>query len=262
MAWGVPLSLVLLGANVLLGPHATALNWAAWCVSSTVMSLSLPAIGQAFPQALAGRALSAFNLTIFGGVFCQQWGIGLAVDALMARGIGEVQAFQLAFGLFWLACVFAYLVFVMTPHFLADNGSPRTRPMTSLLVIAHAPLATSLAEVARHVYPDCGPQLAALDVNADAPADSVQAAVSAAIEAQGPGEVLVMVDVFGATPSNAARDAADGVRIRVVAGVNVPMLWRTLCYGHLPVAELAQRALDGGFTGVMPVPPVELPQQK
>jgi PTS system ascorbate-specific IIA component len=133
--------------------------------------------------------------------------------------------------------------------------------MTALLVIAHAPLASSLAAVARHVYPDCGRQLAALDIDAAANCDDIHAAVAAAIAAQGDGQVLVMVDVFGATPCNSARDAADGVRVRVVAGVNVPMLWRTLCYGHLPLAELLERALDGGASGVMHVPPAELPRQ-
>jgi PTS system ascorbate-specific IIA component len=127
--------------------------------------------------------------------------------------------------------------------------------MTALLVIAHAPLASSLAAVAAHVFPDCGRQLAALDVDPGASCDDVQAVVSAAIAAQGPGEVLVLVDVFGATPSNAARDAADGLRVRVVAGVNVPMLWRTLCYGHLPLNDLVDRALEGGAKGVMHVPP-------
>jgi hypothetical protein len=128
MTWGVPLSLLLLGANVLLGPRATALNWALWCISSTVMSLSLPAVGQAFPAELAGRALSAFNLIIFGGVFCVQWGIGLAVDALVARGLGEATAFRVAFGLFWLSCVLAYLVFAMAPRFRVDNACPPSHP--------------------------------------------------------------------------------------------------------------------------------------
>jgi predicted MFS family arabinose efflux permease len=122
MAWGVPLSLLLLALNVAVGPRAGALYWAAWCISSTFVSLSLPAIGQAFPAALVGRALSAFNLVIFGGVFCLQWGIGLVVDALVAGGVAEPRAFQVAFGLFGLGCTAAYLAFVLAPRFRADNG--------------------------------------------------------------------------------------------------------------------------------------------
>ncbi len=126
MAWGVPLSLVLLGANVWLGERAGAWHWAAWCISSTFVSLSQPAVGQAFTQALAGRALSAFNLVIFSGVFCVQWGIGLLVDAFSGLGLAPPQSFQAAFGAYWLACMLAYGVFAMAPRFRADNALLRT----------------------------------------------------------------------------------------------------------------------------------------
>jgi hypothetical protein len=122
MAWGVPVSLALLALNIGLGDGAGAWNWAAWCISSTVVSLSQPAVGQAFPEAQAGRALSAFNLVIFGGVFCLQWGIGLGVDALVAIGLSERRAYQAAFALFWAGCVIAYLAFALAPRFRADNG--------------------------------------------------------------------------------------------------------------------------------------------
>ena len=110
---GVPVSLVVLAAAIALGPRAQAAHWAAWCVSCTFVSLSQPAVGQAFPPAQAGRALSAFNLVIFLGVFCTQWGIGLAIDALVATGLSRPDAMRASFGLFGLASGGAYLWFVM-----------------------------------------------------------------------------------------------------------------------------------------------------
>jgi predicted MFS family arabinose efflux permease len=109
---GVPLSLVILAAAIALGPRAQAAHWAAWCVSCTFVSLSQPAVGQAFPPAQAGRALSAFNLVIFLGVFCTQWGIGLAIDALAAAGLSRPDAMRASLGMFGLASVGAYLWFV------------------------------------------------------------------------------------------------------------------------------------------------------
>ena len=110
--WGVPLSLVLLFAAVALGPDAGAAMWAAWCVSCTCISLSQPAVAMSFPTAAAGRVLSAYNLVIFLGVFCVQWGIGLILDALSAMGWPRVAAFQAAFALFAVACTLAYAWFV------------------------------------------------------------------------------------------------------------------------------------------------------
>jgi len=75
-----------------------------WCVLSTSVSLGQPAVAQAFPQAWAGRALSAFNLVIFSGVFCLQWGIGLAIDALAGLGFSRPAAFQGAMAGFALCC--------------------------------------------------------------------------------------------------------------------------------------------------------------
>jgi predicted MFS family arabinose efflux permease len=112
MTWGVPLPLALLFANVALGAGASAAPWGGRCVAFTFVSLSQPAVGAAFPAALAGRALSAYNLVIFSGVFCIQWGIGLAIDALRWLGAGEMLAYRLAFGGFGLCCVGSYLWFL------------------------------------------------------------------------------------------------------------------------------------------------------
>jgi hypothetical protein len=90
-------------------------------VSSTFVSLAQPAIGQAFAASLAGRALSAFNLAIFAGVFALQWGMGAVIDGLMAAGWGTVSAFRGAFALMGLCCVLSYLWFLW-------RGEPRHRP--------------------------------------------------------------------------------------------------------------------------------------
>jgi mannose PTS system EIIA component len=125
--------------------------------------------------------------------------------------------------------------------------------MARILIVAHAPLASALQQVAQHVYPDCGAGLAAVDVPAGASMDEVQAGVRTAL-AERPGEeVLILVDAFGATPCNAALAAADGFKARVVAGVNVPMLWRTLCYRDKPLDDLVNRAIVGASQGVMHV---------
>ena len=88
--------------------------WALYCVSCTFIALSQPAIAMAFPAELAGRALSAYNLVIFAGVFVVQWGIGLMIDGFKALGWAEVAAFQGAFGIFLLCNVVSYAYFVVT----------------------------------------------------------------------------------------------------------------------------------------------------
>jgi predicted MFS family arabinose efflux permease len=112
IARGLPVSLAILVLAVALGVQATAALWAAFCVCSTLVALAQPAIGQAFPTALAGRALSAYNLVVFTGVFALQWMIGGTIDLLTAAGWSTVAAFQGAFSLVAFSCVASYLWFL------------------------------------------------------------------------------------------------------------------------------------------------------
>jgi len=112
IAWGLPLPLLMLVWIVALGRGAGAAHWAAWCVACTFVSISQPAVGAAFPAAQAGRALSAYNLVIFAGVFAVQWGIGLLVDGLKALGWQEIAAFQGAMGVFLVCCIGSYVYFL------------------------------------------------------------------------------------------------------------------------------------------------------
>ena len=105
IAWGWPVHVLLLGAILWLGPQAGAAWWAAWCASVSVVSLSQPALGQTFAAHLAGRALSAYNLLIFAGVFCIQWGVGLLIDTAQQMGADLLGAYRLAFGLLALCCL-------------------------------------------------------------------------------------------------------------------------------------------------------------
>lgn len=112
MTWGVPLSLVALAVNIAGGASTGWLGWALFCVACSVLGLAQPAVGMAFPPALAGRALSGYNLMIFGGIFVVQWGIGLLIDAFAAAGLGTVASFQAAMGVFLCCCLASYGYFL------------------------------------------------------------------------------------------------------------------------------------------------------
>ncbi len=114
IAWGQPISFGVLAWIIVSGPQLgdnTAWVLSLFCISSTFVSLAQPAVGMAFPPHLAGRALSAYNLVIFVGVFVVQWGIGLGVDLFKSFGWSPVLAFQAAFSVFGLCAVMSYVYF-------------------------------------------------------------------------------------------------------------------------------------------------------
>jgi len=114
ISWGQPISFVVLAWVIVYGPQLgdnTALALTLFCISSTFVSLAQPTVGMAFPPHLAGRALSAYNLVIFVGVFVVQWGIGLGIDLFKSLGWPPVLAFQAAFSVFGLCAVLSYVYF-------------------------------------------------------------------------------------------------------------------------------------------------------
>jgi hypothetical protein len=119
ITWGVPLSLLALAVNIAGASGTGWVGWAVFCVTSSVLGLAQPAIGMAFNPSLVGRALSAYNLMIFAGVFVVQWGIGLLIEAFKTAGLSEVASFQAAMGVFLCCALASYAWFIRGK---ADNS--------------------------------------------------------------------------------------------------------------------------------------------
>ncbi len=67
------------------------------------------------------------------------------------------------------------------------------------------------------------------------------------------GGVLLLSDLFGATPCNIARRLYRPGRVEGVSGVNLPMLLRVVCYSHKPLAEVVQKALESGCNCILSI---------
>ena len=119
--------------------------------------------------------------------------------------------------------------------------------MVGILLITHNGLGDSLIDCVRHVLGVAPAHVRALSVlsNDDPVRKEEEARAIIAYLDKGQG-VLLLSDVFGATPCNIARRLCQPGRIEGVAGVNLPMLLRVASYSNKPLDELVQRALDGG----------------
>jgi PTS system ascorbate-specific IIA component len=121
-----------------------------------------------------------------------------------------------------------------------------------VLLLTHESMGDALIATARHIL---GRIPLALDAQAIPPGSDLDLALretATRVRKLDSGEgVLVLVDVYGATPSNVAEMLPGlGLEIRRVAGLSLPMLLRVLNYAEQPLAELAQTAANGGRAGV------------
>jgi mannose PTS system EIIA component len=121
-----------------------------------------------------------------------------------------------------------------------------------VLLITHPGVATVLRNTVRNMLGQCFLQTAVLEVPLDAPPEDIsrQATEIIAKLDQGDG-VLMLSDIFGSTPCNIARSMHGKHHVRLVAGINLPMLIRVLNYVDLDLNELASKAATGGRDGIV-----------
>lgn len=125
--------------------------------------------------------------------------------------------------------------------------------MNGILIVAHAPLASALRACVLHVFADATASVQALDVQPNVPPEETLAQARILARQFTEPSLLVLTDVFGATPCNVAQRLVDGVQSKLIAGVNLPMLLRTVSYRHESLDALVSRALVGATQGVIQV---------
>lgn len=123
--------------------------------------------------------------------------------------------------------------------------------MAGILIIAHAPFATALRDCVSHIYGGLPARIGVIDVTADCdPVATLSHARSEVARLTEENGVLVLTDIFGATPANIAAQLAAQPNVRVLAGVNLPMLVRAVCYRSTSLDTLADKAQQGGSKGI------------
>jgi PTS system mannose-specific IIA component len=122
--------------------------------------------------------------------------------------------------------------------------------MAGILIIAHAPFASALRECITHIYGGLPARIGVIDVMPDCDPVEVRAFARSEIDRlKEENGAVVLTDVFGATPANIAQSLASDT-VRVLAGVNLPMLVRAVCYRTTPLDTLAEKSLQGGSKGI------------
>lgn len=119
--------------------------------------------------------------------------------------------------------------------------------MTGILLVTHNGLGDSFVDCVKHVLGKVPPNLKVLSVLAgDDPQQKLSEGQALIRQLDTGSGVLILADVYGATPSNIGRQLCHAEHVIGVAGLNLPMLLRVVCSPDRPLPELAELAVDGG----------------
>jgi mannose PTS system EIIA component len=126
--------------------------------------------------------------------------------------------------------------------------------MNGILLLTHKGIAEGLLACVKHVYgsyPDYVEYCTIQGGNAEA-----QTRVQAHIETmkQHYTHILILTDLYGASPSNMATQHLQPDTIVAISGVNAPMLLRAISYHEEPFASLCEKTIEGGIRGIMACP--------
>jgi PTS system mannose-specific IIA component len=128
--------------------------------------------------------------------------------------------------------------------------------MIGIMVVSHEPLGTALLNCTRHIFGRLPVQLAALDVIPDEdPTVAIDAARELLSRINDGSGVIVLTDVFGATPSRIALALHEPNRVSVIAGVNLPILIKALGNRRGPLEEVLVSLVQSGQNAIQIIEP-------
>jgi len=125
---------------------------------------------------------------------------------------------------------------------------------TALLIITHNGIGQALIKTATSMLGEKASQLTCISIPANLQpqdlgyyADQIRNCMTELNSGEG---VLILTDIYGATPSNLASYFGSDENVNIISGLNLPMLIRVLNYRQRPLQQLAVIAVEGGHKGI------------
>lgn len=124
--------------------------------------------------------------------------------------------------------------------------------MIGIIIVAHGKLGESLIECATHILGHTPQHCIALSIQSNDDLTQLLPRLKNSIASVDNGHgILLLTDIFGATPSNVIQSFLVSGKIEAVAGVSLPMLLRTINYQAQPLPVIVEKAVSGGKDGVI-----------
>jgi len=124
----------------------------------------------------------------------------------------------------------------------------------TILIISHEEIGEALVQTATNAFEELPLPTTVVNVNRDCDPDKLISKLKNLLNNIKSDEgVLILTDLFGSTPSNIAKALRSGIDMKMVSGLNLPMLMRVMNYPDLSLSKLSEKAISGGRDGVISI---------
>ena len=119
------------------------------------------------------------------------------------------------------------------------------------IIIAHDEIGSALLHTTTKIFPQLPIDVSVVSITHECHLEETREATQKILSAlPAEKEVLILTDLFGATPNNLARRLNHTQPFKILSGLNLPMLVKIMNYAHLPLEQLVDKAILGGKEGV------------
>lgn len=124
--------------------------------------------------------------------------------------------------------------------------------MIGILILGQKDFAEGLIRAVEHTFGVRPPALSSAGIDYTESPEQIAKLIRTRLASVDQGDgVLILADVYGTTHTNIARHLLKPDHVELISGVNLPMVLRTLTYRKLRMPDLIDRALAGGFNGII-----------
>jgi PTS system mannose-specific IIA component len=122
----------------------------------------------------------------------------------------------------------------------------------SVLIISHEEIGNALVQTATKAFHELPLPTTVVNVEANTDPDDLLPKLQRLIKSIGETDgILILTDLYGSTTSNIATALQKEGNVRMVCGLNLPMLMKVMNYPDLSLDELAEKAIIGGREGII-----------
>lgn len=122
----------------------------------------------------------------------------------------------------------------------------------SFIILTHHAIGQEMVNVVEETLGTKCPSMRALSVYPDQPIEKLIGQIEQQRATFGGDDgVIIFADLYGATPGNVACRLLENPSIKVITGVNLPMLLKAQSYAELPLDELVEKVIEGGRQGII-----------